>query len=104
MNYQINEKHTVAVRAYYDLVEGRMADWTATLVRKLPRWYVSLTFGYDAVDDDWSLTAAAWPEGLPEATLGSRRYTGLAQTTGIRPQRTHGALPAATPTPPVQAD
>jgi len=104
MNYQINEKHTVAVRAYYDLVEGRMADWTATLVRKLPRWYVSLTFGYDGVDDDWSLTAAAWPEGLPEATLGSRRYTGLAQTTGIRPQRTHGALPAATPTPPVQAD
>jgi hypothetical protein len=103
-NYQLNEKHTVALRAYYDLEEGRMAEWTFTLLRRLPRWYVALTFGYDAVEDDWSITAAMWPEGLPEATFGSRKYTGLAYTTGIRPQESRAGLPAPTPTPPVEGE
>lgn len=103
-NYKLNEKHTIAARAYYDLEEGQMAEWTITLLRKLPRWYVAITGGYDAIDDEWSLTLAAWPEGLPEATLGSRRFTGLANTTGIYPQRSRGGLAPATPTPPVDTE
>ena len=103
-NYRLNPKHTLAFRAYYDIEVGRTADWAVTVVRKLPRWYVSFSLGYDGVKEDWSLSLAAWPEGLPEATLGSRRFTGLARTTGLRPQKGKGALPPATPTPPVETD
>ena len=37
-------------------------------------------------DDDFGVSLSAWPEGLPRATLGSRRFTGLAESTGIRPE------------------
>jgi hypothetical protein len=103
-NYRLNEKHTLAVRAFYDIEEGKAADWAVTVVRRLPRWYVAFNVGYDGIKDDWSLSLSAWPEGLPEATVGTRRFTGLARTTGIRPQRARGSLPPATPTPPVELE
>ncbi len=103
-NYRLNEKHTLAFRAYYDIDVNQVADWAVTVVRKLPRWYVALSVGYDGVKDDWSLSLAAWPEGLPEAAMGTRRFTGLARTTGLRPQKASGSLPPATPTPPVQTE
>jgi len=103
-NYRLNAKHTLAFRTYYDIEVGRAADWAVTVVRKLPRWYLALSLGYDGVKEDWNISLAAWPEGLPEATLGTRRFTGLARTTGIRPQKASGSLPPATPTPPVQTD
>ncbi len=103
-NYRLNEKHTLAFRGFYDIDVGQMADWNVTVVRKLPRWYLAVSVGYDGVKEDWSLSLAAWPEGLPEATLGTRRYTGLARTTGLRAQKAHGSLPPATPTPPVDTE
>ncbi len=100
-NYKLNEKHTLAARAFYDIDVGRVADWNVTILRRMPRWYLALSVGYDGVKEDWSLSVAAWPEGLPEAALGSRRFTGLARTTGLRAQKTSGSLPPATPAPPV---
>jgi hypothetical protein len=46
---------------------------------------VALTFELDETEGESIVSIAAWPEGLPEATMGSRRYTGLATSTGIRP-------------------
>lgn len=84
-NYQLNEKHITAVRAWWDVDTGRVGEVTLSYVRKLPRWYVGVTLEYDNVDDDTSIMLSLWPEGIPEWALGSRRLTGLGRSTGIRP-------------------
>ncbi len=84
-NYRINQKHTFAVREFFDIDRGRTEEFAITYLRKFPRLYVAITFELDAVEDESIISVAVWPEGLPEATIGSRRYTGLATSTGIRP-------------------
>ncbi|HRX84781.1 MAG TPA: LPS assembly protein LptD [Phycisphaerae bacterium] len=85
LNYRISEKYLVAVREEFDLDRGETAEFDIGVIRKFPRWYVSVTFALDEVQDDFSVSLSAWPEGLPTAAIGSRRFTGLVTTTGIRP-------------------
>jgi hypothetical protein len=83
MNYRLTEKHTLAVRELFDLDRGRTLDFTIAFIRKFPRWYGALSFELDDAEDDFGVSFSVWPEGLPQAALGSRRFTGLAQTTRI---------------------
>lgn len=84
-NYKLNEKHISAVRAWYDLDSGRLGEYTLSYIRKLPRWYFATNFEYSEVDDDFTLSISLWPEGIPEWALGSRRFSGVTTSTGIRP-------------------
>lgn len=84
-NYRISEKHITAVRVWYDTDRGRLGELELTYVRKLPRWYLGVTFQIDNVFDDITVLVSLWPEGVPEWALGSKRYTGLAESTAIRP-------------------
>jgi len=84
-NYRLTEKHITSVRGWYDIDSGDLGELAVAYVRKLPRWYLGLSFEYDNVDDDFSVSLSVWPEGIPEWALGSRRFTGLATSTGIRP-------------------
>lgn len=84
-NYKLNEKHITTVRGWWDVDTGKLGEISVAYIRKLPRWYVGLSWEYDNVEDDCSVSISVWPEGIPEWTLGSRRFTGLATTTGIRP-------------------
>jgi len=84
-NYRLNSKYTLAVREAFDMDRGRNAELELTLIRRLPRWYLAVTFQIDDTEGVDSISVAVWPEGIPEWTLGSRRYTGLATSTGIRP-------------------
>ncbi len=84
-NYRINPKHVYTVRTWWDADTGELGEVAVAYVRKVPRWYFGLTFEYDNVDDDFTISLSVWPEGIPEWTLGSRRFTGLATSTGIRP-------------------
>lgn len=84
-NYRISEKHSIAIREQFDLDRGRTLDFAVGYVRKFPRWFVSITLDLDEVDDDIGVSVSAWPEGLPSAAVGSRRFTGLATSVGIRP-------------------
>ena len=84
-NYKLNEKHITAFRAWWDVDTGRVGEVTFSYIRKLPRWYAGITFEYDNVDDSFTVAFSLWPEGVPEWTLGSKRFTGLGTTTGIRP-------------------
>ncbi|UCD30382.1 MAG: LPS assembly protein LptD [Planctomycetota bacterium] len=86
MNYEINTKHRVAVRSYYDLERGQTEQFDITIVRKFPRWYLALTFAMDRIEDDFGVGLSMWPEGAPQAAIGTRRYTGLSTSTGIRPE------------------
>jgi len=84
-NYKLSEKHITTVRAWFDADRGDLGEVAFGYVRKLPRWYAAVTFEYDRVDDDFTISFSMWPEGIPEWTLGNRRFTGLATSTGIRP-------------------
>ncbi len=84
-NYKLNEKHITSTRAWFDIDGGEVGEVSVAYIRRLPRWYVGLNFEYDNIDDDFTVSVSIWPEGIPEWTLGSRRYTGLARSTGIRP-------------------
>lgn len=85
-NYRISEKHILTSRAWWDLKEGELGEIALGYVRKLPRWYVGINIEVDRVFEDFKLTFSLWPEGVPEWTLGSRRFTGLDTSTGIRPK------------------
>jgi hypothetical protein len=84
-NYKLTEKHITTVRAWFDLDRGDLGEATLAYVRRLPRWYCAVAFEYDRIDDDFSISLSIWPEGIPEWTIGSRRFTGLSTGTGIRP-------------------
>lgn len=83
LNYRMTEKHTLALRQQFDLDRGRTLDFTVALIRKHPRWFSALSFALDEGEDDFGVSLSIWPEGFPRATLGSRRFTGLATTTRI---------------------
>ncbi len=85
VNYKLTEKHTVGTRLWYDIERDELGSLAVTYIRKLPRWYFAVNFETDEVLEDTTITVAVWPEGIPEWTLGSRRFTGLATSTGIRP-------------------
>ena len=85
VNYRLNPKHIMAARAYWDVDRGQLGEIALAYVRKLPRWYVAVEFEFDRVFDDASVRLSIWPEGVSEWTLGSRRFTGLGTSTGIRP-------------------
>jgi len=84
MNYRLTEKHTVAVRELFDLDRGRTLDFTVGLIRKHPRWFSALSFELNQAEDDFGVSLSIWPEGLPQAALGSRRFTGLGTTTRLQ--------------------
>lgn len=84
VNYKISRKHTIALRDYFDLELGRNAGFEIAYIRKFPRWYVGVTFEVDDTEDRTSISLSAWPEGMPSMAVGSRRYTGIAETTAIR--------------------
>lgn len=89
-NYKLNEKHITAFRAWYDTDRGRLGELTISYIRKLPRWYLGLNVTFDEVFDDVSVSISLWPEGIPEWTLGSRRFSQLGQSTAIKPTPTRG--------------
>ncbi|RMF74234.1 MAG: LPS-assembly protein LptD, partial [Planctomycetota bacterium] len=84
-NYRLNEKHTTAMRVWYDVDRSSLGEMTFSYIRRLPRWYFSFTLEVDEVFDDLSFSVSMWPEGIPEWTIGNRRFTQLAETAAIRP-------------------
>lgn len=83
LNYRLTEKHTMAIRERFDLEEARTLDFTVAFIRKFPRWFGALSLDLDKAEDDFGISFSLWPEGLPSAALGSRRFTGLGRGTTI---------------------
>ena len=85
-NYKLNEKHTIGFREFYDIGDGRNLQTEIVYVRRWPRWYTAIAFNVDRTLDDIGINVSIWPEGAPRLGLGSKRYTGLSESVGIRPQ------------------
>ncbi len=86
LNYQIDRKHAIAVREEFDLGRGETLDFTVAYIRRYPRWFVALAFELDEAEDNAGVSISIWPEGIPKASIGSRRFTGLATTTAFSPR------------------
>ncbi len=84
MNYRMTEKHSLAIRELFDLARGQTMDFTVALIRKFPRWFGAVSFALDESEDDFGVSLSIWPEGLPQATLGSKRFTGVTNITRLR--------------------
>ena len=84
MNYRLTEKHTLAVREAFDLARGQTLDFTVALIRRFPRWFGAISFALDEARDDFGVSVSIWPDGLPQAALGSRRFTGMANLSRLR--------------------
>lgn len=84
-NYRLNKKYTLAIHEQFDLDRGRNADIAVTILRRMPRWYLAITLEFDQIENVDSVSISIWPEGIPEWTVGSRRYGGLGTSTGLRP-------------------
>ena len=84
-NYRLNEKHSTAFRIWHDVDKGKISEISVTYIRKLPRWYVAVNFELDDVFNDISVSISVWPEGIPEWTLGSRRFSSMGDSTTIKP-------------------
>lgn len=85
-NYEINSKYRTAARLYYDIERSELEEFDISVIRKWPRWYTALTFGVEKLNDNISLSFTIWPEGAPQAAFGQRRFTSLAESTGIKPE------------------
>lgn len=85
-NYKLSEKHTVGLREFYDVEEGRNYSTELIYIRKWPRWYTAVALDVDKAIDDVGINFSIWPEGSPRMGLGSKRYTGMADSVGIRPR------------------
>jgi hypothetical protein len=83
LNYRMTEKHSIALRELFDLDRGTTNEFTIGLIRRYPHWYSALSFELDRAEDDFGVSLSIWPEGLPSAALGSRRFTGISEGGGL---------------------
>jgi hypothetical protein len=72
MYYKLSTKYSISAFQQYDFLynDGRNLATAITITRKLPRWYVSVTFAYDNADEV-SVIFSLWPEGIEEVMFGS---------------------------------
>ncbi len=83
-NYKLSEKHIVAARELYDIEEGRNYSTEFVYIRRWPRWYTAIAVDVDRSIDNIGVNFSVWPEGAPRVGVGSKRYTGLADSVGLQ--------------------
>ena len=78
-SYKLGSKYIISGLEQFDFsYRGRENLATSfSIVRKFPRWYVGVTFTFDARNDDLGLYLTLYPEGIPEVRLASGRMSVL---------------------------
>lgn len=69
--YKLNEKYTISASQQMDIEQGRSLATNLMLVRKFPRWYMSISANIDRSRDEAVIMLNIWPEGLPAIRLGT---------------------------------
>ena len=82
-NYKINTKYSLGFFEQYDfnVAEQKNLLTTINIIRKFERWYGAITFQYDATEGSFGVYFTIWPEGVPEAKIGSGRVSPLGTST-----------------------
>jgi len=79
VNYRINKLYTVSFFEQFDFKfdGGKNLLTTFSIIRKFPRWYTALSLNLDRSLGGVGVYLTIWPEGAPEARLGSGRFNPL---------------------------
>jgi hypothetical protein len=79
VSYRINRLYTVSFFEQYDFRfdGGKNLLSTLSVIRKFPRWYAALSMNLDKSLGGLGVYVTLWPEGVPEARIGSGRFSPL---------------------------
>jgi hypothetical protein len=75
--YVLDPRYTLVVSEQYDLHSSLNIATDFTLIRKYHRMNLALTFTTNESLDEKQVVLSLWPQGIPELTLGLRRYMEL---------------------------
>lgn len=75
--YTLDPRYTVVLAEQFDFDYGANIRTDVTLIRKYHRTNLALTFSADDSLDEQRIVLSLWPEGVPELSIGLRRYMGL---------------------------
>jgi len=77
LTYVLDPRYTLVFSEQFDLHSGLNIATDLTLIRKYHRMNLALTFSVDESMAQERVVLSLWPEGIPELTIGLRRYMGL---------------------------
>ena len=80
--YVLDPRYTVVFGQQYDFDYGANIRSDITLIRQYHRMYCAFTYSVDESLGSQAIVFSIWPQGVPEMTMGPRRYTGLEGSAG----------------------
>lgn len=75
--YILDSRYTAVFSEQYDVDYGANIRTDVTLIRKYHRMNLGLTFSVDDSLDEQRVVLSLWPQGVPEMSIGLRRYMEL---------------------------
>lgn len=75
--YVLDPRYTLVLAEQYDFDYGSNIRTDLTFIRKYHRVNLAVTFSVDESVDDEQIVFSLWPEGIPELSIGLRRYMEL---------------------------
>ena len=75
--YVLDPRYTVVFAQQFDFDYGANIRSDITLIRRYHRMYCGFTYSADESLDRQAIVFSIWPQGVPELTIGPRRYMGL---------------------------
>ncbi len=75
VTYQLTRKYSITAVESYDFNINHDIVSALTITRRLARFNAALTISYDADASDTTVVLAVWPEGLPNAGIGTNHLT-----------------------------
>jgi len=75
--YVLDPRYTAVLSQQYDTDYGANIRTDMTVIRRYHRMNLALTLSIDESLDEQRVVFSLWPEGIPELTLGLRRYMEL---------------------------
>jgi hypothetical protein len=77
VTYVLDPRYTLVFAEQYDFDYGANIRSDLTLIRKYHRVNFAVTLSADESLDEERIIFSLWPEGVPELSIGLRRYMGL---------------------------
>jgi len=82
ITYVFDPRYTITFSQQYDLDYGKGVRSEVTLIRRYHRMFCSFTYSADESLQDQMIVLSIWPQGVPEMSMGQRRYSGITSPTG----------------------
>jgi len=82
ITYVLDPRYTVVFSQQIDFDYGATVSSEIALIRRYHRMYWGLTFRTDESLDEKGIVFSIWPQGVPDLSVGPRRYMGLGGSTG----------------------